>query len=121
MLVCEAIKEADRLKPNAFPTEDKLRWLERLERRVCNEILAHYKTPTPEVQPFGPEDMERELLVPEPYEEIYIHWLCAQMDYFEREPDSFNASNGMFEAVWVSFRNWYNYNNNANTKAKRYF
>ena len=38
MQITDAIKEADRLKPNAFPTEDKLRWLERLERRIREEI-----------------------------------------------------------------------------------
>lgn len=121
MIIGDAIKEADRLKPNAFPTEDKLRWLERLERRVREEVLAHYTGTVPEVEPFTTEDLENELLVPAPYDEMYIHWLCAMMDYYEREIDSFNASNAMFEAVFVSFRNWYNWNHEANRAVKRYF
>ena len=121
MLATEAIKEADRLKPNAFKTEDKLRWLERLERRIREEILMHYKGTVPEVEPFQTTESARELLVPAPYDEIYIHWLCAQMDYYERELDSFNSSNAMFESCWVSFRNWYNWNHDANAATKRYF
>lgn len=121
MLVSDAIKEADRLKPNEFTTEDKLKWLERIERRVREEILRHYKTPAPEVLPFTTEDLSRELLVPAPYDEIYIHWLHAQMDYYERDYNSFNASNGMAEAVFVEFRNWYNWNHEANGAAHRYF
>lgn len=121
MLISDAIKEADRLKPNSFTTEDKLRWLERLEKRICNEILSHYTTPAPTVEPFTTEDLSRELIVPDPYDEIYIHWLCAQMDYYEREMDSFNAANMMFEAVFVQYRNWYNWNHTANTAQKNYF
>lgn len=120
MQITDAIKEADRLKPNDFPTEDKLRWLERLERRVRGEIMTHYTGTVPEIEPFEPEDLNRELQVPAPYDEMYVHWLCAQMDYYEREYDSFNASNGMFEAVYGQFRNWYNRNHEAVTAVKRY-
>lgn len=121
MIISDAIKEADRMKPNSFSTEDKLRWLERLEKRVRNEILLHYKTTVPEITPFTTDDLSRELQVPEPYDEMYVHWLCAQMDYYEREYDGFNASNAMFEAVFVSYRNWYNWNHDAIRAEKTYF
>lgn len=121
MLVSQAIQEADRLKPNAFPTDDKLRWLERLERRIRNEILAHYVSTAPEIETIGAGDLSRELSVPAPYDEMYVHWLCAQMDYFERELDSFNASNAMFEAVFRDYRNAYNRDHRALSAVKKYF
>ncbi len=121
MQITDAIKEADRLKPNAFPTEDKLRWLERLERRIREEILLSCEDPAPEIESFGTEDLSRSLLAPSPYDEMYIHWLCAQMDYFEREIDSFNASSAMFEALYSRFRNDYNRSHRARTAVKRYF
>ena len=107
MTLMEAIREADRLKPNAFPAEDKLRWLERLERRIREEILLQHEGTAPELSPFGSDEVDRTLLAPSPYDEMYIHWLCAQMDYYNGEPDSFNASNAMFEALFGQYRNAY--------------
>ena len=108
MTIAEAIREADRLKPNGFPTETKILWLERLDKRILREILTHYEGELPEEPAYNTEDLSKTLLVPAPYEEMYIHWLACQMDYYEREYDAFNASNAMFEAVYGRFRNEYN-------------
>ena len=108
MTIADAIREADRLKPNAFPAEDKLRWLERLELRLREEILSRCDSTLPAWSPFETENLSRPLLAPAPYDEIYVHWLCAQMDYYEREYESFNAANAMFEALWRRFRNAWN-------------
>ena len=108
MTLIDAIKEADRLKPNAFPTEDKLRWLERLERRVRDEILLRCEGRAGETGELSPDDLNAQLQVPSPYDEMYIHWLCAQVAYFEEEYEAFNAANALFEAVYGRFRNaWY--------------
>lgn len=53
-------------------------------------------------------DGETELLVGQPYDEMYIRWLEAQIDYNNMEYDSFNNSNGVFESIYSSFRNAYN-------------
>ena len=116
----DAIKEADRLKPNAFPAEDKLRWLERLEKRIRREILLQHEGTVPALGNFGSEELNLELLVPSPYDEMYIHWLCAQMDYYNGEPDSFNASNAMFEAMFGQFRNDYRREHRPLSREKRY-
>ena len=108
MTVMDAIREADRLRPNSFPTEDKLRWLDRLERRLREEICARHRGTVPTLPAFSAEDMTRELLAEAPYDELYIHWLCAQMDYYNGELDSFNAAEAMFEAVYRQYRNAYN-------------
>ncbi len=107
MTMMDAIRESDRLRPNSFPAEDKLRWLDRLDRRLREEIHAQHEGTAPSLPAFSPEDLTRELLVGAPYDELYIHWLCAQMDYYNGELDSFNAANTMFEAVFRQFRNAY--------------
>ena len=120
MTMSEALREADRLKPNSFPAEQKRRWLERLELRCRGEILRHYGAPLPQWEPFGAGEMDRTLLASDPYDEMYVHWLCAQMDFFEREYESFNASNAMFEAVWRRWRNAVNQTEKARTARKSY-
>ena len=62
-----------------------------------------------------------ELLVGEPYDEMYIHWLAAQIDYHNREIDGFNSTNAMFDAVYSAFRNAYNRSHMPLGTAKRYY
>ena len=100
MTLMEAINEADRLKPNAYSTEDKLRWLERLDRRIWREILQTHEGEAGSFPSYGPGDAQASLLAQPPYDEMAVHWLCAQIDYYNGELDSFNASNAMFEALY---------------------
>ena len=117
MKAMEAINQADRLRPNVYSAEEKLRWLERLEQRIRQEILAGYEAEAGE-ESFGPE---RELLAPTAYEELYLHFLCAQMSLGDGEADSFNGANALFEAVFRQFRNAWNREHTPRHARKRYF
>lgn len=112
MTIHDAIAEVDILKPNMFCERDKIRWLSRLDTRIYEQIiLTHeYNDGEEEVvfNGYREEDGEKELLVGQPYDEIYLHWLEAQIDYHNREYDSFNNSNSVFESLYSSFRNTYN-------------
>ena len=52
--------------------------------------------------------LEQELLVPPPFEELYLHYLCAMMDYHNAELDRYNHSMGLYRAVLSAFTNFYN-------------
>ena len=120
MTLIEAINQTDRLRPNAFSAEDKIRWLERLDRRIVREILRTHRGQTASDPAYGSADVQRELLAEAPYDEMYIHWLCAQMDYYNSETDSFNASNAMFEALFTRYRSRFNREHLPLGTAKRY-
>ena len=111
MKINEAISEADNLKPNAYAQEDKIRWLSRLDARIFREIIGTHERNADEEEisftGYGADDGETELLVGEPYDELYIHWLEAQIDYNNMEYEAFNNSNAMFEGVYIAFRNAY--------------
>ena len=117
----EAIREADRLRPNSFPAEDKLRWLARLDARIREEIMQRYEGEIPTTEETDPETPDRQLTAAAPYDEMYVHWLCAQMALYEQELESFNAANALFEAVYGSFRNAQNRERPPKTARKRYF
>ncbi len=120
MTTMEAIREADRLRPNSYPAEDKLRWLARLEARIREEILLRCEE-SPGTGEADPEAPDRTLTAEEPFDEMYIHWLCAQMALYEQELESFNAANALFEAVFGSFRNAYAREHRPKSRVKRYF
>ena len=61
------------------------------------------------------------LLAEAPYDEMYIHYLSAQIDYANCEYDRFNNSNAMFESAYSAFRNAYNRDHTAKQRKKKYW
>ena len=55
--------------------------------------------------------MDTELLVPEPFDEIYPLWLEARIDYANGEYDKYNNSILMYNAAYDAYANYYNRNN----------
>ena len=112
MTIHEAIAEVDALKPNTYGEKEKICWLSRLDSRIYEQIICthEYNEGEEEVEfnGYGEDDGETELLVGQPYDEMYIHWLEAQIDYNNMEYDNFNNANVVFESVYSSFRNAYN-------------
>ena len=125
MTVMEAIEEVDVLKPNLFPTGNKIAWLSRLDLRVYHEIMLTHKwnegETDPEFEGYTKDDTETELLVPEPWAEMYVYYLGAMIDFNNLEYDGFNATNAMFDEVWTRYSNMYNTSHMPLTTVKRYF
>ena len=128
MKVQDAINEADNLKPNMYSTGDKVTWLSRLDLRIKTEIYDTHERleGEPDVSDFSgytdtTEGRQAELLVAEPYAEMYVHWLEAQIDYYNLEYDGFNASNAVFESVFTTYRNLYNASHKPLSARKSWF
>ena len=110
MTAAQAIARIDRLKPNSYAYPDKLVWLSQLDGAVKKEILdTHEGGDETSFVPYSDRGgAERELLIPAPYDETYIHYLAAQIDYANGEYERFNNANSMFETTYSAFRNAYN-------------
>ena len=125
MTIHDAIAEVDSLKPNMFGEKDKIRWLSRLEARIYQEIICTHQRNEGEEEiiftGYGEDDGEKELIVGQPHDELYLHWLEAQIDYHNMEYDSFNNSNAVFDAVFSSFRNAYNQSHMPKGTRKIYY
>lgn len=125
MTIHDAIAEVDTLKSNMFGEKDKIRWLSRLEARIYQEIICTHQRNEGEEEisftGYGEDDGEKELLVGQPHDELYLRWLEAQIDYHNMEYDSFNNSNAVFESVYSSFRNAYNQSHMPKGTRKIYY
>lgn len=125
MTVSEAIEKVDALQPNMFTKADKVGWLSHLDMRVQHQILDTHEYNDGETEIHfegyttdGNDDTE--MLAPVPYDEMYIHWLEAQINYYNMEYDGFNAANLLFNTNWDEFRNWYNKYHMPKTARKSY-
>jgi hypothetical protein len=53
-------------------------------------------------------DQGQALLIPPPYDDVYIKWLGAQIDYHNAEFDRYNNGMVMFNAGYQSFVDFFN-------------
>lgn len=111
MKIYEVIDQLDALKANAYKREQKIRWLSVLDGRIHGEVFCAHEGEVPAFAGYNElTPVDTELLVPHPYDEVYLRWLEAQIDYHNGEYKKYNNSMAMFEAAFDAFRNHYRKN-----------
>lgn len=113
MTIQDAINKINERKPgNTHSDEWKIMWLSNLDGLIKAEIIdTHVQLEPVEFVPYTPATpYDTVLLVPAPYDMIYIYWLEAQMCYADNEIDSFNTAASMYSNMLGSFRQNYNMN-----------
>ena len=110
MTIIEAINIIDSQKHNTYSQTDKVRWLSRLDSMVKRLIIDTHECAN-NVTFTGYNDSTDPgtvLLIPEPFDEAYLRWLEAQIDYTNGEYDKYNNSIEMFNTAWTEYQNYYN-------------
>lgn len=126
MTIIEAISTVDNLVPNTYMLTDKIRWLSQLDAQITAEILdTHEPDPDTEVVPFVPynenTDQDTVLVVPFPYDDIYVYFLEMQIGLFNRESEEYNKALALYNSAYTSFRNYWNKYHMPKTAHNRYF
>ena len=123
MKIIDAISKVDDLKPNRYDEEHKVGWLSNLDLRVKNEIIdTHEGANETSFTGYNVDiDKDTELLVPAPYDEMYIHWLMAQIDLANGEYNKYNAEITMFNTEWEDYAKHYNRTHMPITQGKKRF
>lgn len=107
MTLAQLIAEVDQVKPNQFEKEIKTRWVSEIEQTVKERILDRAEESGNTGEAFRAysydEDQERELLIPDQYADVYIHYICAKIDYYNREFSGYNNAAALHEAVLDDF------------------
>ncbi len=88
---------------------------------VNHSHVPQGKSPELVFNGYTEEDTDKELIVGEPYDEVYVHWLEAQIDWNNMEYAGFNNTNAMFESVYSAFRNAFNQTHMPLGVRKNYF
>ena len=109
MRVNEAIEILDKLRPNQYKIPQKLRWLSDLDGKIFEDVyLTHTDNKLNSFKSYTKDDMDKELLIPEPYTEIYEHYLSAQVYYNNNEMARYSNSMIMYNNALAEFEAWYN-------------
>ena len=106
MTIQEAIDQIDLLKPNMFPPERKVQWLSTVDKMAWEEIFLTHEGLPPESTFVGYDqdtDPMTRLLIPEPYTDVYQHYLATMMDLSNAESDKYMQDKALFNAAYQTF------------------
>lgn len=123
MKIIEAISRIDGLKHNTYTQSEKIAWLSRVDSIVKRLIIDTHEG-WEEFTFSGYDDktdVETEMLVPAPFDEMYLRWLEAQIDYANGEYGKYNNSILMYQTAYDSYANYYNRNNMPLGNKIKYF
>ncbi len=122
MTIMDAIYRIDAIKPNSYSQSEKIKWLSTLDATVKREIIDTHEGG--EGIEFGGynenTELATELLIPHPYDDIYLRWLESQIDYANGEYGKYNNSIAMYNTAYVAFTNYYNRTHMPISKQSRF-
>ena len=109
MKLFEAIDRIDSLKHNTYTNREKVEWISRLDGMVKNDIIdTHEGGENITFDGYTDNNLDVDLLVPFPYDDVYIRWLESQIDYYNGEITRYNNSISMFQTAYDTFDRFYN-------------
>lgn len=123
MKIREAIERIDSHKHNIYTQNDKIAWLSRLDSIVKTLIIdAHEGGEAVEFTGYDDStDLNTEMLVPAPFDEMYLRWLEAQIDYSNGEYGKYNNAITMYQTAYDAYANHYRRTHMPKSTAIKYF
>ena len=122
MTIIEMITEVDTLHPNGYDQRNKVAWLSNLDGRIKEEIIdIHEGGEGVTFKGYTEEDLDTELIVPAPYDEVYRYWLEAQIDYANGEYNKYNNSMTMFNVAYSAYERYYHKTHMPKGKSIKFF
>lgn len=110
MTLIECINRINILKPNTYSQEEKINWLSTIDGIIKREIIDTHEGGGDVVfngyDEFTP--LTTKLLVPDPYDDIYLRWLEAQIDYANGEYARYNNVVKAYNDAYSTYSRYYN-------------
>ncbi len=110
MTINEAVHLIDNIKPNTYDMPTKIKWLSSLDGNIKKDIIdTHQNGESIVFNGYNENtDISTALLVPAPFDELYIFYLESKIDYWNGEVRKYNNSNAMFTTALEEFSKYYN-------------
>lgn len=110
MTLKEAIVKFDTEKSNTVPDELKIGWLSSLDSSVFHTlVLTHENSDNVSFSPYTTETPEdTDLIIPEPFTDIYFHYLSMKMDLYYSDINKYNVDLSLCSSLYFEFERYYN-------------
>ena len=104
----EALAGIKSIKPSQYDDEQLVRWLGDMDAKVYRDTICHYEDAPAAPVRYSVDEPDAALMIPEPYSDVYIKWLGAQIDYCNAEFDRYNNAMVMYNVLLGDYLNDYN-------------
>lgn len=108
MTISNVLARVDTLCPNTCPVSEKISWVSQLDGEILEFMRGYEDGRTEVVLPYTEGDVERELLVPFPYDGMYVHFVFAMICYSMGEYAKYENALLLFNDAMQRFRIHYN-------------
>ena len=100
MTVTDTLSQADELRLNTISDEQKAAWVMGLDQQIGERIdMASY------VHNWPADDGE--LLLPAPYDRVYVLYLCSQIDYYNNETALYGNDKAVYDEAMSEAMAWW--------------
>jgi hypothetical protein len=108
MTIQEALDRKSLINTDSFPKELKIAWLSELDAQIDIEVIQRHENPEGiTFEKYNPDKCGKELLVPFPYDKLYIPFLLAkcaeaygEIEEYNNYLLSYNSALKEFKAYW---------------------
>ena len=107
----QALTRIDAICPNAWDETAKLLWLNECESMIQTRILG--TVPEQCITYDADTDRSTKLLVPAPFDRLYVYYVIAMCDYAAHETAHYADSMMLFNAALDEYAKWYQRTNGA--------
>ena len=119
MTVGDAITAANSICPNEIEDDVKAMWLQNLDGQLILETINHFDD-NDESMPTYSSDTDN-LLVEEPYTEMYVYFLVAQINFYRSEFERYNANTQMYNEIHDKWADMYQREHTAKMVKNRWY
>lgn len=107
MKVGEVLAQVNKIKPNTFDDDALLVWLNTIEAMVQTECLKVEPGSTGMITYTLPMDLDREMIMPAPYDQCYELYVESQIDYAQQEFATAQNTAALFNSAYTNALNYY--------------
>lgn len=104
MTVAEVIEQYNTERPNHIEDATKILWLKKCEHIILSDVVHLYDEANNYLQDF---DVDSELLVPEPYDDIYLHYLDQRIASANNDTRRYNVAIAAYNNALLSYQQFY--------------
>ena len=106
MRLSEAVRRADKMRPNTVPDPEKKTWVMQLEGEFAEMMGLDMPEPPQEFE----DQIDPELLIPAPYDIVYPLYIAGYIDFYQEEAELWQMDTIVANQAVAEAKAWYRRN-----------
>lgn len=96
------------IRGQQYDSEIITSWINEVEGQAIDEVFNRANEFDIEFIPYDYKtDSDRELLIPDRFQDVYANYIYAKMDFLNQESERYNNDVVMYNAAYDSFSSWF--------------